>query len=133
MSDRRGVGDTGFEVQGRDIQTRGSSACSSLNRCEPSLPNSIPARGAIKGHAQRPDTRPIEDPAEKPKITLAKKGASTHAPPRSVAQTWKLRFAKSIAKMYTSIICLSFDSTTMVLQWHYKMPSEGGIHPISSD
>ena len=78
VSDRRGVGDTDFEVQGRDIQTRGSSACSSLNRCEPSLPNSIPARGVIEGHAQRPDTRPIEDPAERPKIMLAKKGASTH-------------------------------------------------------
>lgn len=78
MSDRRGVGDTDFEVQGRDIQTRGSSACSSLNRCEPSLPNSIPARGVIKGHAQRPDTRPIEDPAERSKIMLAKQGESTH-------------------------------------------------------
>lgn len=48
VSDRRGVGDTDFEVQGRDIQTRGSNACSSLNRCEPSFPNSIPARGDIK-------------------------------------------------------------------------------------
>ncbi|MCK5933794.1 MAG: ISL3 family transposase [Fulvimarina manganoxydans] len=48
MSDRRGVGDTDFEVQGGDIQTRGSSACSSLNRCEPSFPNSIPASGVIK-------------------------------------------------------------------------------------
>ncbi|MBG6178811.1 methylmalonyl-CoA mutase cobalamin-binding subunit [Labrenzia sp. EL_208] len=27
----------------------------------------------------RPDTRPIEDPAERPKILLAKLGASTHA------------------------------------------------------
>ncbi|SEO28706.1 hypothetical protein SAMN04489859_105920, partial [Paracoccus alcaliphilus] len=35
VSDRRGVGDTDFEVQGRKIQSRGSSACSSLNRCEP--------------------------------------------------------------------------------------------------
>lgn len=26
----------------------------------------------------RPDTRPIEDPAERPKILLAKLGASTH-------------------------------------------------------
>jgi transposase len=33
----------------------------------------------MEGHAQRPDTRPIEDPAEKPKISLAKQGASTHA------------------------------------------------------
>jgi type II secretory pathway component GspD/PulD (secretin) len=32
----------------------------------------------MEGHAQRPDTRPIEDPAEKPKISLAKQGASTH-------------------------------------------------------
>jgi hypothetical protein len=53
-----------FEVQGREIQTLGSSARSSLNRCEPSLPNSIPARGVIEGHIVRPDTRPIEDPAE---------------------------------------------------------------------
>ncbi|MEO0820162.1 MAG: hypothetical protein AAF074_07010, partial [Pseudomonadota bacterium] len=30
------------------------------------------------GHNQRPDTRPIEDPAERPKIMLAKQGASTH-------------------------------------------------------
>lgn len=79
MSDRRGVRDTDFEVQGREIQTRGSSACSSLNRCEPSFPNSIPARGVIEGHNLRPDTRPIEDPAEKSKIKLAKQGASTHA------------------------------------------------------
>ena len=64
MSDRRGVRDKDFEVQGRENQTRGTSACSSLNRCEPSLPNSIPARGVIEGHTQRPDTRPIEDPAE---------------------------------------------------------------------
>lgn len=63
MSDRQGVGDKDFEVQGRDIQTRGSSVCSSLNRCGPSLPNSIPARGVMEGHAQRPDTRPIENPA----------------------------------------------------------------------
>ena len=32
-----------------------------------------------EGHAQRPDTRPIEDPADKSKILLAKQGASTHA------------------------------------------------------
>ncbi|MCB1993972.1 MAG: hypothetical protein KDG49_21180 [Geminicoccaceae bacterium] len=32
----------------------------------------------MQGHAQRPDTRPIEDPAETSKITLAKPGASTH-------------------------------------------------------
>ena len=32
-----------------------------------------------EGHAQRPDTRPIEDPADKSKIPLAKPGASTHA------------------------------------------------------
>jgi hypothetical protein len=80
VSGRRGVGETDFEVQGRDIQTRRSSACSSLNRCEPSLPNSILARGVIEGHIMRPDTRPIEDPAETSKIMLAKQGASTHAP-----------------------------------------------------
>ncbi len=34
----------------------------------------------MEGHAQRPDTRPIEDPADDPKILLAKQGASTHAP-----------------------------------------------------
>lgn len=76
MSDRRGVGDKDVDDPGRDIQTRGSSACSSLNRCEPGLPNSIPARGVIEGHAQRPDTRPIENPAETSKITLAKQAAS---------------------------------------------------------
>ncbi len=32
----------------------------------------------MEGHAQRPDTRPIEDPADDPKILLAKQGASTH-------------------------------------------------------
>ena len=32
----------------------------------------------MEGHAQRPDTRPIEDPAETPTIMLAKQGASTH-------------------------------------------------------
>jgi hypothetical protein len=60
----------------REIQTRGSSAFSSLNRCEPRLPNSTPDRGVIEGHTQGPDTRPIEDPAEKSKIVLAKQGAS---------------------------------------------------------
>src|SRR6056297_1342432 len=78
-SDRRGAGDTDFEVQGGDVQTRGPSARGSPNRCEPSLPNGMPARGVIEGHARRPDARPIEDPAERPKITLAKRGASTHA------------------------------------------------------
>ncbi|WP_210248139.1 hypothetical protein, partial [Methylobacterium symbioticum] len=34
----------------------------------------------IEGHIVRPDTRPIEDPAEISKIMLAKQGASTHAP-----------------------------------------------------
>ena len=34
----------------------------------------------MEGHIQRPDTRPIEDPAERSKIMLAKQGASTHAP-----------------------------------------------------
>lgn len=32
----------------------------------------------MKGHAQRPDTRRIEDPAETSKKRLAKQGASTH-------------------------------------------------------
>lgn len=32
----------------------------------------------MEGHGQRPGTRPIEDPADKPKIMLAKQGASTH-------------------------------------------------------
>ena len=53
VSDRRGVGDTDFEVQGRDTQTRGSSARSSLNRCEPSLPNSIPARAVIPPYSPK--------------------------------------------------------------------------------
>lgn len=97
MSDRRGVGDTDFEVQGRDIQTRRSSACSSLNRCEPSLPNSIPARGVIEGHAQRPDTRPIEDLAKRSKIMLAKQGASTHAPGLPEAHSGQSRGKGSVS------------------------------------
>ncbi|WP_210248117.1 hypothetical protein, partial [Methylobacterium symbioticum] len=35
----------------------------------------------IEGHIVRPDTRPIEDPAEISKIMLAKQGASTHVRP----------------------------------------------------
>jgi hypothetical protein len=61
------------------LQLPGSSASCSLNRCEPSLPNSTPARGVMEHHDQRPDTRPIEDTAEKSQIMLAKQGASTHA------------------------------------------------------
>jgi hypothetical protein len=45
---------------------------------EPSLPNSITARGVIEGHAQRPDTRPIDDISKRSKIILAKQGASIH-------------------------------------------------------
>ena len=55
-----------------------------------------------EGHIKRPDTRPIEDPAEPPKITLAKQGASTHAPSGPTPQTWKLPFAKSTASMLIS-------------------------------
>lgn len=33
-----------------------------------------------QGHIEKPGTRPIEDLAERTKILLAKKGASTHAP-----------------------------------------------------
>ena len=79
-SARRGAGDTDLDVHGRHIQTRGSSACRSLNRCEPRHPNSIPARGLIEDHIPRPDTHPTEDPADEPKITLAKQGGSTHGP-----------------------------------------------------
>jgi len=48
------VVDTDFEVQGRDVRTRRASACSSLNRCGPSLPNGMPARGAMEGRARKP-------------------------------------------------------------------------------
>ncbi len=55
------------------------------------------------------------------------------APPRSVAQTWKLRFAKSIARIRLAVICLSFASATTTLSGHHKLTqAEGGIHPISS-
>ena len=57
-----------------------------------------------EGHAQRPNTRPIEDPADKSKIPLAKQGASTHAPYCPIAQTWKLPFAKSIANMLIGVV-----------------------------
>ena len=40
-----------------------------------------------EGHIKRPDTRPIEDPAEPPKITLAKQGAPTHVPDRQSRST----------------------------------------------
>lgn len=46
------------------------------------------------------------------------------APPRSVAQTWKLRFTRSTARMWTAVICLSFVSAATT-------PAEGGIYPIS--
>lgn len=46
-----------------------------------------PARGVMEGHVQRPDTRPIEDPAEITKIMLAKQGASTHDPSGPTAHT----------------------------------------------
>lgn len=39
---------------------------------------SEPARDVMRGHVQRLDTRSIEDPAERPKMTRAKQGASTH-------------------------------------------------------
>lgn len=51
------------------------------------------------------------------------------APPRSVPQTWKLRFARSIARIWTAVICLSFVSATMALSRHHTpMPAGGGIH-----
>ena len=64
----------------------------------------MPARGVIEGHAQRPDTRPIEDLADEPKILLAKQGASTHDPSGPKAQTWKLPFARSIASMLIFVV-----------------------------
>ena len=63
---------------------------------------------------------------------LAKPGASTHAPPGAVAQIWKLRFARSMARMWTSVICSSFAWHLPVPVRHHTTPLEGGIHPISS-
>ena len=53
----------------------------------------MPARGVIQGHAQRPDTRPIEDPAETSNTTLAKPRASTNARMGGVrlARWWRAR------------------------------------------
>ena len=70
----------------------------------------------MEGHAQRPDTRPIEDPADKSKIMLAKQGASTHAPSDPTAQTWKLPFARSIASM---LIFVVIDVPSVRFQWNH--------------
>jgi hypothetical protein len=49
----------------------------------PFFPNSIPARRVIQDHAQRSDTCPINDPADEPKIVLARQGhPRTLSPPR---------------------------------------------------
>jgi hypothetical protein len=45
-----------------------------LNRCEPGLPNSMTHPWRHEGHVERPDTRPLEDPADISKIMLAKQG-----------------------------------------------------------
>jgi hypothetical protein len=70
----------------------------------------------MEGHAQRPDTRPIEDPADKPKILLAKQGASTHVPSGPTAQTWKLPFARSIASM---LIFVVIGVPSVRFQWNH--------------
>jgi hypothetical protein len=44
----------------------------------------------MEGHAQRPDTRPIEDPAENRRSSLAKQGASTHAGGNAAAIAYTL-------------------------------------------
>jgi hypothetical protein len=68
-----------------------------LSAAEPSEQHTGPWRH--QGHIQRPDTRPIEDPADPRRSRLPNRG-NPHTPrPRPTAQTWKLPFAKSIASM----------------------------------
>ena len=50
---------------------------------------------------------------------------------RSVAQTWKLRFVRSIASICTSVIFYSFPRHYGAEQ-HHTMPAKGGIHRIRS-
>ena len=45
------------------------------------------------------------------------------------AKTIKLRFARSIARICTCVICLSSVSATMALDRHHTPMSTGGIHP----
>ncbi|WP_242121993.1 hypothetical protein, partial [Sphingomonas lacusdianchii] len=42
-------------------------------------------------------------------------------------------FARSMARMWTSVICSSFAWHLPVPVRHHTTPLEGGIHPISSD
>jgi FtsH-binding integral membrane protein len=53
--------------------------------------------------------------------------ASTRAPSRSVSQAWKLRFARSIARIRTGVIYITSVSATMALGAHTRMPAGGGI------
>lgn len=45
----------------------------------------------MQGHAQRPDTRPIEDPADESKFTLVKKGSMVWTPLPSGGVSWKCK------------------------------------------
>jgi hypothetical protein len=69
----------------------------------------------ISGHIMRPDTRPIEalSQVNSSENHLAKPGASTHAPPRAVPQTWKLRFAKSMANICAFVMSPSFSGAVL--------------------
>jgi hypothetical protein len=72
----------------RQRSTGGKSKLGSVSKMGRTDIRRLLINGAMEGHAQRPDTRPIEDLAERPKITLAKQGASTHALSGPTAQTW---------------------------------------------
>src|SRR3989338_6916273 len=74
VSERRGVGDTYFAVQGGKIQSRGSNACNSLNRCETSLPNSIPARGTMKATLRGPTHVRSKTPPANRRLCLPNRG-----------------------------------------------------------
>jgi len=51
------------------------------------------------------------------------------APPRSVAQAWKLRFARSIARICTCVICLPSVNATMARSRHHTDASRRGHSP----
>jgi hypothetical protein len=59
----------------------------------------------MEGHDQMPDTRPIEDPAEKSKIMLARQGASAHDSKRSRG---KDRFSLPLETAARRVRCVSW-------------------------
>ena len=93
----------GLRRSRREIQTRRSSACSSLNRCEPSLPNSIPARGVMNATLRGLTHVRSKTPPTNQRFCLPNRG-HPHTPPNPIAQTWKPPFAKSIASMLIGVV-----------------------------